>query len=391
MKKFCKPNRLFIILLACVQLLLSAALYGCADEIAAPPDDSVRYAHEPTTNVMQYQSAVCWNQYVVTSGGTIYNRATGEVRDDFCTDETCEGDCYLERSILRVETVADGKVYFTLRRSAREGIRYCSYDLQSGQIMELVCIDYKDRAGSAIFVDNGWMYYTRGVNVPLQTGGTSYGIAICRIPVEGGESEQVYTIDHAKVPYLIKDGNMYTMSDDVLLQIKIASGKQTTLASLEDAPIRSVVRMDYVDGRILLFGYYSYNTTLQMVITIDVASGTWHEMVDVPVANYYIEQDTVYFLPCEDRLIGGADSDHPTYASVSATLYACDLDGGNIRPIWTDKSGRLDYSDYYAVVDGIIYAWIREYDPETQAYTESYFAEIRTKTDEIIPATVVNK
>jgi hypothetical protein len=128
---------------------------------------------------------------------------------------------------------------------------------------------------------------------------------------------------------------------------------------------------------------------------MDAISGEWSYIVDVDVTKYWITNDAIYFSPYEHRLLSDPErypegSDEAHYADFSATLYACDLDGENVRAVFTDTSGVLGVGNNSTVVDDIYYGWIKHFDQKKNAWGEVYFAELHFDTGEIIPATVVD-
>jgi hypothetical protein len=91
-----------------------------------------------------------------------------------------------------------------------------------------------------------------------------------------------------------------------------------------------------------------------------------------------------------DPILYPRDGEDAYIMSYAPTLYACDLDGSNVRAVWTEKTGCLDFAtSNFTVIDNALYGWIREFDFENNMWKDHYFAEIRFDTGEIIPATVV--
>jgi hypothetical protein len=123
---------------------------------------------------------------------------------------------------------------------------------------------------------------------------------------------------------------------------------------------------------------------------VDATSGQAVILLDAAIRTYTLTNDAIYFFLMEPmRKIGrpiGPDEDDYYYIGAD-TLYACDPDGGNVRVVWRDESGLVDFEDIrFTVSDGVYYGYVRVFDQEANAYSEQQFSEIRFDTGEIIPA-----
>ena len=70
----------------------------------------------------------------------------------------------------------------------------------------------------------------------------------------------------------------------------------------------------------------------------------------------------------------------------SATLHACDLDGGDPRAVYTNE--KLDYIEGFTVIDGTLYGWLYDFDDVNHVFGESYFGSIDLASGEITRAEV---
>jgi hypothetical protein len=68
---------------------------------------------------------------------------------------------------------------------------------------------------------------------------------------------------------------------------------------------------------------------------------------------------------------------------VDYTVYACDLDGKNIRAVYSNKM--LNCTNRMAVFDGVLYSYFNHYNEETHSYTNKLsFGAIDLETGKAI-------
>jgi len=373
----------FVILLLCS---------GCTEHL---PELSPTYTYTPrAVGVVAYRD-FCLDNFVITkSRSAVYDRTTGEVKFGFCEDPECDGSCPLETGSPRITGISQGRLYFnTLERTPYYGY----IDIVTGEVVYLLSIDYEEMLPMRpMFVDGGWVYLTRK---HLKEGGNpensdDYIAHLSRIPEDGGKEEVIYAMrENAESLMLIVDGVMYTWYQSKIWRTDLEVWEPMIVHDLETSEINHVGECCYLDGN-LYFNTIHANGD-KYIVRMDAISGEWSYIVDVDVTNYWITNDAIYFSPYEHRLLSDPErypegSDEAHYADFSATLYACDLDGENVRAVFTDTSGVLGVGNNSTVVDDIYYGWINHFDQKKNAWGEVYFAELHFDTGEIIPATVVD-
>ena len=198
---------------------------------------------------------------------------------------------------------------------------------------------------------------------------------------------------NAETLILVHEGIMYSWYQSKIWRTDLEMCEPMIVHDFEASELDNMNDCGYLDGN--LYFNTIVNDRDKFIVRMDAQTGEWHYVVDIPVVTYYITNEAIYFSPVEERQVSDPTryppgSNDAKSVSYSATLYACDLDGSNVRAVWTDKSGVLDFTSYYTVVDGIYYGWLAEFDIDKNSWGESYFAEIHLDTGEIIPATVVD-
>ena len=371
-------------------LMLVGALGGCTEKL---PELSPTYSYTPRLQGVTAYRATAWDNYIVTRMKTaIYDRTTGEIKYGLCEDPECDGTCPVEDGV-RITGFSGTRIYFnTLSKEPYYG--YC--DILTGEVVCLLKITFDEMLPMRpMFVDGDWVYITRK---HLKEGGNpensdDYVKHLSRIPKDGGREELVYAMrGNAETLILVHEGIMYSWYQSKIWRTDLETWEPKIVHDFEASELDNMGDCWYLDGN--LYFNTIVNDRDKFIVRMDAQTGEWHYVVDIPVVTYYITNEAVYFSPVEERQVsdptryppGSNDAKSVIY---SATLYACDLDGSNVRAVWTDKSGVLDFTSYYTVVDGIYYGWLAEFDIDKNSWGELYFAEIHLDTGDIIPATVV--
>ncbi|MBQ7338708.1 MAG: hypothetical protein IJW40_09695 [Clostridia bacterium] len=371
-------------------LLLAASLGGCAEKL---PEMKTSLSYESRVRG-GYPGGTCWNDFIVLKTGTIFNRQTGELLREFCEDPECDGSCIWESGGIEVQAVRDGRIYFSLFGAGnRKDIYYCYRSILTGENVILYTMQMDNRSGSGrVFeVDDGWIYFTEkrldeqsNPNLP-----ESYTEVVYRVPVDGGEREEVYELREGEGCAMVLDGRMFTKLEDVFYITELATMEQSVYHSGACPPLPVFPMGAYIDGKFISAAILEQ--TEMHLIVVDEQTRECKVVGDVPVRNYCITNDAIYFWPVDphqinDPSIYPPESDGYVAIGDSPTLFACDLDGENIRKVWTEQTGLLEYAGDCTIVDGVLYGWMREFDLKTNAFGERFFAEIHFDTGEIIRA-----
>ncbi len=381
------------ICLALALLMTGACLVGCSEHL--PDDLAGDLSYTSRINGSDHTRTICWDQYVLTeSSDAIYDRNTGELQLGFCEDPECDGDCFLHQGSLTLIAVRDGRAYFVM--VGKKTVYLAYRDMLTGEAHVLLNYSWEERVlNQPSFLDGEYLYYTRKI---LKDGGDpnaaeDYYAHLCRISKDGGEEEVLYAMrDNTETLLVVADGDMYTYYNSAIWRADVSSLVPRELCNMAKTGLGGLGDVCYLDGA--LYFYTNGEQSGMYVCTMDVESGEWRYLMDTPVHSYELTNDGIYFMLTEmwqinDPALYPPDSEEACFHSHYPTLYACDLDGGNVREIWSSENTAIDFSHNFTVVDQVLYGQLQEFDFENNAWGEHRFVEIHLDTGVIIPATVV--
>ena len=397
-------KRLTILLFVLPVLLLSS----CTERLPEW-DDIAASTYERKVVGNTTAPVICWGNFVISEIGTgaVYDRTTGDMVLGVCDDPECDLTCPLHWGGVELAQASDGKVYFIFKQLKEKTYYYCYKELVSGRVEVMFKVSFDDATpNKTLFVIDGQCYYTRKY---LKEEGNpndpeDYVSYVCRIPEAGGANEILYEMrDNSETLYLIADGMMITSYQGIVYRIDIDTKEVTPFLDLEEEGIPSFGQPQYLDGKMYFFtNSKDWMTTTPKgspvnqprIAMADVITGEWKYLIDHPVVSYHITNDAIYFSPVEIQMMSDPTKYQKTdvdasFLLASSTLYACDLDGGNIRKVWTEETHQIDFIENYTVVDGVLYGWLFNFNQKTNEWGERYFAEIHFDTNEIIPAASV--
>ena len=380
-------------------VLCIMSLASCNEQL--PPAQSMVYEPHAITPHVQ-----AWGNYVFGfwGMGTQYNRLSGELFSDFCNDPECDGSCFLENHLVTLSQIYKGRLYFSSFEFITHNV-YISYmDLQTGEVKVLLAFDEnRDPMTYRVYIENDYLYYN---SVQLKADGNpenyeDYTKYVCRIPADGGEEETVMQLrDWGETLMMVAEGKAVTFWNGALYMTDMSTKEQVKIFDNEENGwVSSLTECSYYDG----FLYVLVNpkegvkapdgrpVNMTRLVCVDIEKATWRYLIDAPVHNFRVENEAIYFTPIEIRQVNDPTIYPPTqpeafFFDYSATLYACDHDGGNIRAIYTDPTGEMDFDGYYTVIDNVFYGFLWNFDHELNTLGDRYFAEIHFDTGEIIPA-----
>lgn len=388
-------------------LLLVGALVGCAEKLPEGALQSDLHYGNRVKGVKMLH-VTCWDNYIVYNAdfGGIYNRTTGELQQRFCEDVECDGLCYLEDGPLYVYHVEDGQIYFIVRN--RKDTYYCRKDILSGNVHVYFVLNDKEVVATRdMYVDNGMLYYPKKC---LVDGGNpddpeDYHLYAYRMDATGKKNEMIYKMrDNTEFLWFVDDGILYTQWEMKLYQIDPNTQERREFFDLLEHGFIGVGDAQFIDGKF----YFSYSAQDWWVaapngrpfpsiklVCIDVASGEWKYVTDVGLSNYCITNDAIYFIPFEilqrnDPAVYEPQGEDAQFCSCSPKLYACDLNGENVRPIWAEEETHTMLISEYTVVDQVLYGWVSFFDEEINGFGSRQFVEMHLDTGEILPAVVID-
>ena len=133
--------------------------------------------------------------------------------------------------------------------------------------------------------------------------------------------------------------------------------------------------------------YSLVNYILSFLVWVDVNTGEAGRVLETPVTSFCLTDEAIYYSPFKIRNLYVPDDyeEHPENVKVclmDETLYACNLDGSNVRKVYTNDT--LDYAEDFTVIDEILYGWIYDYNEETRTFDKTFFGAINFESGEII-------
>ena len=388
-------------------MLLLTWLTACTEQMPIAKDGS----YESRVRGVPIGKLDCYHDFVYANSGvgSLYDTVSGDFLVTLCEDLECNGECLYEMRDVKFAGVRGGQLYFSSRGS--DGIVYARRDFMTVKTEVLLELSKMETTPQEnCYLDREWLYYNRYL---LREGGdpdnmNDYLLYICRIPVDGGESEIVYSArGNSELLWMVAEDKLYTVWENTIYRIDVETGETRALFNSEEAGYRSSMgHFQYLDGY-LYFVAFPYGNTISLpnntncatciaLIRLNVESGAWEQVIDEPIITYCLTNDAIYFAPLGIHQVSDpekyAASDKATrYLAASSTLYACDLDGSNPHPVWTDETGLYDYVGLgFTVVDNVLYGYINCFDQNTNSFGDRYgFAEIHFDTGEIIMANII--
>ena len=361
--------------------MLVLCLVSCANEVVDQPSAPTSPSKDPYVSRvkgMQAYDEFVYGNYVISSSGTptIFDRTT-QKSEKFCEDPNCNYmDCPVRRGLVRVTGISKGRIYFNTLCSKP----YYGYmDLETREITCLLEIEYFELIHMRpMFVDGGWVYLARKHLIKDGDSGRAadYVAHLSRIPEDGGKEEIIYRMrDDSETLALIADGYMYTYYQSKLWRTDLESWEQVVLLDIEQSKFDKIGELCSLDGYL----YFVENSGgAKKLVRMDPISAAWSYVVTTPMASYAITNDAVYYVPYEKRQINDpatnpTDSKDAEFTTFSASMYACDHDGGNVRRIWTDKSGEMAFASPFTVVDDVYYGRVTVFDIEKNTWDGSRY------------------
>lgn len=392
-------KRILLLLLALTLLLLPA----CAEQ----PDIENGRIH--TSKVESRKTAEYGdNVYYVIGKLYRYNRKSGEI-GPLCNN-SCDpfsSSCMLCAVMIENAQVVNTRLYFNGYSIETKENFFAYYDLITEETKVLLTLSSHENAevNRPILAD-GWLYYTAQ---RLREGGDAtnpddYEPFVGRMPMDGGQTEFVCLIEdtYAEHPYAVIDGRVVTEYNNIFYAIDAAAGERKVLFDPEDHGfLRFIDKINYLDGYFYCLAagegyfesaYYPDKLGKTYLIRIDAVTGEVKQLAKEPVHGLIVTDDAVYFTEQTIRHFDSPEyyTTHTQNISVSGSyeiLYACDLDGGNRREVFSDPNLDLNYY-WNRIIDNCLYGTIYQYD-ETEHKMVNFYGKVDLKTGEVTPATEV--
>ena len=354
------------------------------------------YVH--TTKVKKTEIAEYGN-YVFCRYDRIFrfNRKT-ESYTNACVDIECEGMCPVDCVMGELVGAFDEKMYFCGWQQYTHKTFLAYQDIKSGDtkvVKELN--DKEDPLEYLTFIEDGYWYYKSMVlkegGDPENTG--DYESYICRVTLDGKKDEKFIKCEGSESLKMVADGKIITLKNyNIICTIDIETKERKEVYDLAKNGYKGTDVMSSVDGKVyfaavLTERYIDQATSIEPMLRgllcMDINTGEIKRLVDEPIVDFCLTDDAVYYVPFKLRVSKNflSDPKKNTFRVNDETLYACDLDGKNIRKVYTDSS--VIYCGMgFTVIDGFIYGWMSEIDEETLQLGPLFFGGIEIETGRLI-------
>lgn len=268
-----------------------------------------------------------------------FDTANG-VAEKLCGHADADAGCILERAVDPIR-LCEGKLYFGYQDPAN--MQRClvgCYDIESGAVHE-TGIEFAMKTGFLVY---GGYIYTSGPGV------------ILRYPEVGGNPEIFAEAD--EVVFMVADGKVYTHGGDYsiyhpnhkdpayIFSYDIETRKKNTVLSFNTNTDQCVSRAYCKDGRIYLLlseaiaendiVYNVPDELIKRLYLIDTETDECRMLFDTYVDELFLSEDSVICIPYEERTIPSGQYTDRLEVTRSASIRACDLDGGRDRVIYTN-------------------------------------------------------
>ena len=353
-----------------------------------------------TTNVKKYGIAEYGN-YVYCEWGKIYrfNRATKELLTA-CMDAECDGDCPVDCVMSYFAGIDDQKLFFCGWQQFTHNVFLAYQDIVTGEVKVLKTLsEIEDSGGYITFVDNGWWYYKCKI---LKDGGDAtnpkdYDSYICRISTDGTKDEQVIQCENAEALEMVGDQKIITSLSGKIYSVDANSKERLEIFDYNQyGYINSATHFSFLDGKLYFLArsgvtetseYIQQKFQLSFLISIDINTGYVCKILENPIANFCLTEDGIYYSPFKLRHLflpenPEENQDQITVCLFDESLYVCDLNGENIRKVYTND--QLDYTEKFTVIDNTLYGWMFDYNDITHTFDKTFFGAIEFDTGRII-------
>ena len=113
---------------------------------------------------------------------------------------------------------------------------------------------------------------------------------------------------------------------------------------------------------------------LEILFSVDVNTGEVKKVIEEPVTDFTVANDAIYYVPFKHRILYMPEDyennkdDLRTWV-MDYTVYACDLDGKNVRTVYSNE--KLNFYGI-VVIDGVLYCTCADYIEEEHTYSGTY-------------------
>lgn len=224
---------------------------------------------------------------------------------------------------------------------------------------------------------------------------------LCRVPVGGGEEEILAEYENINEYIRFVEGDRVITETGTSINVyDISKNKRTELWNAKNNGYSYVT----TDRSFVLNGKYyflaskekpsvaeseegfkdDWKTPDSYLIALDIKSGKFERVLDIPIYSFCISEDKVYYVPTKYSIIPPEDlrneNSRLKLRYSSDTLYSCDLDGKNPEAVYS--SSEVMITEMYCINGGNLYTLIAHY-PGAETYSDNKIAAIRLSDGQI--------
>ncbi len=376
------------IITAAVIIFFVALLVGGCIFLASRRESSV------SEKVLSIAHPIWQNKIIIHHNGIhAFDRENLEL-SELPIDLSAYGIVNFNKSALAVGNIDGMYLYFSY--SYYEGLRNYSqfyrYNLLTNETSR---IDFSSKfevnSFYYFYAHGGYLYYFGWDGDMLFSDVTQY---LCRVPVSGGE-EEVLTEYENKNEYLrfVEGDRVISETGTSINVYDISKNKKTELWNAKNNGYlnENTTRSFLLDGKLYFLaskekpsvaeseeGFKDdWKTPDSYLIALDIKSGNFERVLDIPIYSFCISEDKVYYVPTKYSVIPPEDLPNENsrlkLRHSSDTLYSCDLDGENIEAVYS--SSEVMISEMYCVNGDNLYCLTAIY-PGAETYSDNKIAAI---------------
>lgn len=342
------------------------------------------------TSVFSYGNYI---YYLYSGMVTRYHIPTGEF-SSACVDPFC-GHAVSDKcpmwGIDKISFIANDCLFYTRFSGYNDDYRTLeSYNLLDGTVRVLKVFSKYEVGLRKPKTDGKYVYYQYQI---LKPGGDSknpddYCWEMFRQPLTGGEEERLFPTENKYGNLLfVTDNQMYFMPNGCEIMVTDLAGEQMrTLFAREDCFSIDCVYM--YDGFLYFLGANgSYDVAANgvkiahwVMYRVDVNSGETEQLLDDYVSTFSIDGNNIYYLLYDLKTLYDptdfGETGVPVVYTVDYTWRSINLNGENMREIFTEEYTSRGSGSASRVIDGVLYGRVSSYDPQTHKYGDTFWSTV---------------
>lgn len=378
-----------IITVIIIALILAAILFGAI------------FLASRHMNIKEDQSkAICFchpdfnNSIFFSEKGKIYeyDTETGELR---VLIESGKVEGYIDHYEYMVDQVYKGKLFYHYFSDYNQVMNFSYYNLLNGETRFIGSVKCAHKYEKVIIYE-GYIYCVYCTDDNRE----SDVLRISRFNIDNGD-EQILYESASKDEFLVAvtDRKIITRQEhDNLFSYNIGNMKKSLLWSAESNGYKNLFTGSIIENKLYFTattGVYSVKpepdsywifadrNPNKYLLCLDINTGKFERVLDIQISTYCLTENAIYYSPMAVRGLAEKNTYKASIEEVSftdETLFACDLDGRNIREIYTNKD---TFFGNIKILNGKVYCNLGLFNYENESFDFYEYTEIDLSTKEI--------